>query len=51
MIDPNKWNSMTDEQRLQMCKSIDEGININTVSKSDWYIMFKFLLEKVQGER
>lgn len=50
MIDSTKWEQMTDEQKLQMCKSIKEGVNINTVTKTDWKLMFEFLLDKVQGE-
>ena len=47
MIDPMKWEQMTDEQKLQMCKSIKEGVNIRTVTKEDWKLMFEFLLDKV----
>ena len=50
MIDQVKWEQMTDEQKLQMCKSISEGVNINTITKADWKLMFDFLLGKVQGE-
>ena len=50
MIDPMKWEQMTDEQKLQMCKSIKEGANIGTVTKADWKLMFEFLLDKVQGQ-
>ena len=46
MIDPMKWEQMTDEQKLQMCKSIREGVNIRTVTKEDWKLMFEFLLDK-----
>ena len=49
MIDILKWEQMTDEQKLLMCKSVNEGININAVTKADWKLMFEFLLEKVQG--
>lgn len=47
MIDPTKWEQMTDEQKLQMCESIKEGINIRVVTKDDWKLMFEFLLDKV----
>lgn len=47
MIDVMKWEQMTDEQKLQMCKSVKEGVNIRTVSKDDWKLMFEFLLDKV----
>ena len=47
MIDPGKWEQMSDEQKLQMCKSIKEGVNIRTVSKDDWKLMFEFLLHKI----
>ena len=50
MIDTNKWEQMNDEQKLQMCKSVNEGMNINNVSKVDWKLMFEFLLSKVQGK-
>lgn len=50
MIDPIKWEQATDEQKLQTCVTVDENININVVSKNDWLLMFKFLLEKVQGK-
>ena len=49
MIDNVKWEQMTDEQKLHMCKSIKEGININTITKADWKLMFDFLLDMVQG--
>ena len=50
MIDPMKWEQMTDEQKLQMCNAIKEGVNIRTVTKDDWKLMFDFLLNKaVQG--
>ena len=44
MIDSAKWEQMTDEQKLQMCKSIDNGVKIGSVTKDDWKIMFDFLL-------
>lgn len=49
MIDVTKWEQMTDEQKLQMCKSINEGVNVRAVSKDDWKLMFEYLLAKVQG--
>lgn len=51
MISPEKWEQMTDEQKLQLCKSVDNGIKINSVTKDDWKIMFDFLLNKVTGSR
>lgn len=50
MIDPIKWEQMTDEQKLQMCRSISEGVNIAVIAKADWKLMFDFLLNKVQGQ-
>ena len=50
MIDAEKWNQATDEQKLQMCKSVKETGNTRTVTKDDWKLMFEFLLEKVQGD-
>ena len=50
MIDAEKWNNATDEQKLQMCKTVKESVSTNVVSKADWKLMFEFLLEKVQGE-
>lgn len=47
MIEQAKWEQMTDEQKLQMCKSIKEGVSVNAISKSDWKLMFDFLLDKV----
>jgi hypothetical protein len=49
MIDSTKWEQMTDEQKLQMCNAIKEGVNVRAVSKEDWKLMFEFLLDKVQG--
>lgn len=49
MIDSTKWEQMTDEQKLQLCKAISEGVNIRAVSKDDWKLMFEFLMTKVQG--
>lgn len=49
MIDLMKWEQMTDEQKLQMCKSIKEGVKVNTITKEDWKLMFEFLMNKVQG--
>lgn len=50
MIDAEKWEQSTDEQKLQMCEAVQGGINTNAVSKADWKLMFEFLLDKVQGE-
>lgn len=50
MIDSTKWEQMTDEQKLQMCESIKEGINFRNVTKEDWQLIFEFLLDKVQGK-
>lgn len=47
MIDPTKWEQMTDEQKLQMCKSMKEAVNVNAITKADWKLMFEFLLDKV----
>ena len=49
MIDKEKWEQMTDEQKLQMCNSIKEGVNVNSITKADWKLMFEFLIGKVQG--
>lgn len=49
MIDTSKWEQMTDEQKLQMCKSVSEAVNTNAISKSDWKLMFDFLLHKISG--
>lgn len=50
MIDSSKWEKLSDEQKLQLCKSINDGGNIKTVTKEDWKLMFEFLLKKVQGK-
>lgn len=49
MIDLEKWEQSTDEQKLQMCKSVKENVNLKTITKNDWQLMFEFLLQKVQG--
>lgn len=49
MLDKEKWEQMTDEQKLQMCESVSEGVSVNAISKVDWKLMFDFLLNKVQG--
>ena len=49
MIDPIKWEQMTDEQKLQMCNSVKDGVSVRSISKDDWKLMFDFLMEKVQG--
>ena len=51
MIEKEKWEQMTDEQKLHLCESVDNGVNANAVTKIDWEIMFKFLLNKVKGSR
>jgi hypothetical protein len=50
MIDKNKWEQASDEQKLKMCKAVNDSINTNAVSKEDWKLMFEFLLNRVQGE-
>lgn len=50
MIDVNKWEQATDEQKMKMCESIVDGANEKAISKEDYILMFKFLLKKVQGE-
>lgn len=47
MIDPTKWEQMSEEQKLQMCKSVNSAVKIGAVTKEDWKIMFDFLLNKV----
>lgn len=49
MIDSKKWETSSDEQKMQMCKAVHESVNTTTVSKEDWKLMFEFLLKKVQG--
>lgn len=51
MINKEKWEQMTDEQKLQLCVTMDSGVNVRNITKDDWYLMFKFLLETVQGSR
>ena len=46
MIDKEKWEQMTDEGKLNICKSVSEGVNVNAVTKTDWKLMFDFLLDK-----
>lgn len=50
MIDLNKWQAATDEQKMQMCKALADGANEKAISKDDYILMFRFLLQKVQGE-
>lgn len=49
MIDVEKWEQATDEQKLQMCKSVKETGQSNAVTKSDWKLMFEFLLGMVDS--
>jgi hypothetical protein len=49
MIDVEKWNQASDEQKLQTCVTIHENVSVKSVTKDDWLLMFKFLIEKVQG--
>lgn len=49
MIDVEKWEQMNDEQKLQLCNSIKEGVSVRSINKDDWKLMFDFLMEKVQG--
>lgn len=51
MIDKDKWNSGSDEQKMQMCQAIVDGANEKTISKEDYILMFRFLLSKVQGKQ
>lgn len=48
MIDKEKWEQSSTEQKMQMCNAIHEGANERAVSKEDFVMMFKFLLEVVQ---
>ena len=50
MINAEKWEQMSDEQKLQMCESIDNGVSDRAVTKGDWLLIFKFLLNKVRGK-
>lgn len=50
MIDNEKWQKASDEQKMQMCVSIRDGANEKAISKDDYITMFKFLLEYVQGK-
>ena len=47
MIDPIKWEQMTDEQKLQLCNSIKDGVSVRSISKDDWKLMFEFLMDKI----
>lgn len=50
MIDLNKWQASTDEQKMQMCQALADGANEKAISKDDYILMFRFLLQKVQGQ-
>ena len=47
MIDVNKWEKATNEQKLQMCQSIADNANEKAISKEDYILMFRFLLSQV----
>ena len=47
MIDIEKWNHSTEEQKLQRCQSLADGANEKAISKDDYILMFKYLLSKV----
>ncbi len=51
MIDKDKWNGGSDEQKMQMCQAISDGANEKAISKEDYILMFRFLLSKVQGKQ
>lgn len=51
MIDKDKWNNGSDDQKMQMCQAIADGANEKAISKEDYILMFRFLLSKVQGKQ
>ena len=50
MIDLEKWNSASDETKMQAIKAIKAIANENVLTKADNAIITEFLLGKVQGE-
>ena len=46
MIDKDKWTAATDKEKMQMCQAISQGANERAISKEDYILMFKFLLEQ-----
>ena len=49
VIDVEKWEQITDEQKMQMCEALAKNVNERAISKEDYILMFKFLMTKVQG--
>jgi hypothetical protein len=50
MIDLEKWEQATEEQKIQTCVSLAEIANEKAISKDDYILMFRFLLKKVQDD-
>lgn len=50
MIDKEKWDSSSEEQKLQICISLRDCANERTISKEDYNIMWRFLLELVEKQ-
>ena len=47
MIDKEKWNTMSDDEKMQMCKSLKTGAKVNNITKDDWKLMFDFLMDQL----
>jgi len=51
MIDLNKWEQATAEQKLQMCQSVADNANERAISKDDYILMFRFLLSMIDKQK
>lgn len=49
MIDKEKWEQSDDQQKLAICKTLRDGANENTISKDDYNMMWKFLLDFIEN--
>ena len=51
MIDLEKWNSASDDVKMQAIKAIKAIANENVLTKADNAIITDYLLGKVEGEK
>lgn len=49
MLDNEKWKKADDQQKLAICKTLRDGANENTISKDDYNMMWKFLLDFIDN--
>lgn len=50
MIDVEKWNKVTDEEKMSAIESIKAVMNENTLTKSDNALITDYLLNKVKED-